>query len=353
MEKNIRLEWVVGLDVGDRKSRYAVVNREGELVEEGGVETTREALSGHFAGRERMMVVIETGTHSPWISRLLEELGHQVLVGNARKIAAIYLNRRKRDRIDAITLARLGRMDPELLHPIQHRGQQAQADLALIRSRHALVRARGRLIGHARGLVKSVGGRLKGCDTDNFHQTVPDQIPAELRAALDPIVKAIGHMSGEIRRLDHRIESLGQRYPETEQLRQVDRVGPITSVAYVLTLENPERFAQSRSVGPYLGLIPRLDQSGETSRQGRITKEGDPLVRSLLVQCAQQILGPFGKDCDLRRFGLRLWEQGGRHGKKRAVVAVARKLAVLLHHLWLTGETYDPFYNSKNEAVSA
>jgi transposase len=353
MEKNIRSEFVVGLDVGDKKSRYAVLNREGELVEEGTVESTREGLSAQFAGRDRMLVVMETGTHSPWMSRLVDELGHQVLVANARKVAAIYLNRRKRDRIDAITLARLGRMDPELLHPIEHRGAQAQADLSMIRSRHALVRARTRLIGHARGLVKSVGGRLKGCDTDNFHQTVRDQIPAELRASLEPIVKAIGHMSREIRRLDRQIESLSRRYPETQQLRQVDRVGSITSVAYVLTLENPERFAQSRSVGPYLGLIPRLDESGETTRQGRITKEGDPLVRSLLVQCAQQILGPFGKDCDLRRFGLRLWEQGGRHGKKRAVVAVARKLAVLLHHLWATGDTYDPFYNSKNETVTA
>lgn len=352
MEKNIRLELVVGLDVGDRKSRYAIVNREGEIVEEGAVETTREALTASFAGRQRMMVVIETGTHSPWISRSLEELGHQVLVANARKVAAIYLNRRKRDRIDAITLARLGRVDPELLHPIRHRGQEAQVDLSMIRSRHALVKARANLIGHARGLVKSVGGRLRDCDTDNFHERVRDQIPAELRASLNPIVKAIGHMSREIREFDRRIQSLSQRYPETERLRQVDRVGPITSVAYVLTIEDPERFVQSRSVGPYLGLIPRLDQSGATTRQGRITKEGDPLLRSLLVQCAQQILGPFGKDCDLRRFGLRLLEQGGRYGKKRAVVAVARKLAVLLHHLWLTGETYDPLYNSQKETVT-
>ncbi len=353
MGKNIRSEFVVGLDVGDRKSRYAVINPDGDLVEEGDVQTSREGLSAILGGRPQMLVVIETGTHSPWISRLVTELGHQVLVANARKVAPIYMNSRKHDRIDAISLARLGRMDPQLLHPIEHRSQQAQVDLAMIRSRHALVRARTALIGHARGMVKSVGGRLKGCDTDNFHRTVRDQVPEELRTSLEPMLKALEEISAQIAHLDRQVQCLARRYPQTERLRQVDRVGAITSVAYVLTLDHPDRFAQSRSVGPYLGLVPRLDQSGRTARLGHITKEGDPLLRSLLVQCAQQILGPFGEDCDLRRFGLRLWERGGSHGKKRAVVAVARKLAVLLHHLWVTGETYDPFHNSQKEAVEA
>ncbi len=296
MRENIKkAEFTMGLDIGDKKSRYAIVNREAVVVEEGDVPTTREGLSELLAKREAMLVVMETGTHSPWMSRSVDGLGHQVLVANVRKVAAIYKNKRKRDRIDAITLARLGRLDPELLHPIEHRGEQAQRDLSVVRSRHALQKARGSLIAHTRGLVKSVGGRLQNCDADTFHKQAAPQIPAVLRQSLQPILKTIARMSQELDKMDRIIERLTRSYPETERLRQVNRVGPITSLAYVLTLENPERFAQSRSVGPYLGMIPRLDESGETRREGRITKEGDRLLRSLLVQCAQQIVGPLGR----------------------------------------------------------
>lgn len=354
MSKNIKkVDYTMGVDIGDRKSRYAIVDSEAVVVEEGDAVTTWEGITQLLDRHEPMVVVIEAGTHSPWMSRLIKDLGHQVLVANVRKVEAIYKNKRKRDRIDAITLARLGRLDPELLHPIEHRGEQAQIDLSVIRSRQALQKARGSLITHIRGLVKSVGGRLQDCDTDNFHKQAPRQIPGVLWRSVQPLVKTIAQMTRELDKMDRLIERLLQSYPETERLRQVNRVGPITSLAYVLTLDNPQRFAKSRSVGPYLGMIPRLDESGGTRREGRITKEGDRLLRSLLVQCAHQILGPFGEDCDLRRFGLRLAGSGGRYAKKRAVVAVARKLAVLLHHLWVSGQTYDPLYSTHKQEEAA
>jgi transposase len=172
---------------------------------------------------------------------------------------------------------------------------------------------------------------------------VSEHIPQDLRAALEPLLASIASMTETIRGYERRIEELGQtEYPVTNRLRQVEGVGPITALTYVLTIDSPERFRRSRMVGAFLGLRPRRDQSGGSDPQLHITKAGDKTLRRLLVGSAHYILGPFGSDCALRRFGLALASRGGKNAKKRAVVAVARKLAVLLHRLWLTGEEYDP-----------
>ena len=335
----------VGLELGDRHSLVCVLNGEGEVVEQSRLPSTRPALQRKFAHLPRCRVAMEVGTHSRWASRLLQELGHEVLVANARKLRLIYANPRKQDRVDAEVLARLARVDPKLLSPIRHRSPQAQADLALIRSRDSLVRARTLLINHARGLVKSSGERLPSCSAPAFSHRVAPRIPPDLRPALLPLLENIAVLSGRMRVYDRQLDKLCQeRYPETKVLRQVPGVGPVTALAYRLTLEDPARFAKSREVGPCVGVVPKRDQSGEHDPQLRITKTGDSYLRRLLVGCAQYILGPFGPDCDLRRWGLQLAQRGGRNAKKRAVVAVARKLAVLLHHLWRTGEMYDPSY---------
>jgi transposase len=266
-------------------------------------------------------------------------------VANARKLRAIYHNPRKGDRADAETLARLARLDPELLSPIHHRSPQAQADLALLHSRDALIRSRTSLINHVRGIVKSSGARLPSCTANCFASKVRPAIPETLHPALLPVLDTIAALSQQIHDFDKMIEQLClDKYPETKLLRKISGVGPITSLAYVLILEEPKRFAKSRDVGPAIGLVPRRDQSGDHDPQLRITKTGNSFLRRLLVSSAQYILGPFGPDCDLRRWGLKLAERGGKNAKKRAVVAVARKLSVLLHRLWKTGEIYDPFY---------
>jgi transposase len=288
---------------------------------------------------------MEVGTHSRWASQLLKELGYDVLVANARKLRAIYHNPRKGDRADAETLARLARLDPELLSPIHHRSPEAQADLAVLRSRDAIVRCRTLLINHTRDLVKSSGSRLPSCSADSFARKVAPDIPEPLRPALAPIIDTIASLTQQIQSYDQTNEELcSERYPETRLLRAISGVGPLTALAFILTLENPDRFRRSREVGPAIGLVPRRDQSGDQDPQLRITKTGDAYLRRLLVGSAQYILGPFGPDCDLRRWGLKLAERGGKNAKKRAVVGVARKLAIVLHHLWKTGEIYDPFY---------
>jgi transposase len=338
---------VCGLDLGDRYSRMCLLDGEtGEIVEEGRLATTEVALRRRFASAPPMRVALEVGTHSPWVSRVLSECGHEVIVANPRKVRLIYTNRRKNDAVDAMYLARLARTDPALLAPVQHRGPEAQRDLAILRGRDALVRARTQLVNHVRGAVKSSGTRLPRCGAEAFAKKVGTTLPSEFVTALTPLIEAIAALTAQIRSCDRALEGLAKSYPETAVLRQVKGVGPVTSLAFVLTLETPDRFATSRAVGPYLGLIPAQRDSGDSTPHLRISKEGDAFVRKLLVGSAQYMLGPFGEDCDLRRHGMKLGASGSRKDKRRAVVAVARKLAVLLHCLWKTQTPYDPLYNA-------
>jgi transposase len=341
----------VGLDLGDRVSHFVVLDESGEVVEQGQVATREEALRRRFRGRARMRIAMETGTHSPWVSRLLEGCGHEVIVANSRKLRLIYENPNKDDRVDALYLARLARVEPALLAPVRHRSESSQKDLVLLRSREALVAARTQLINHVRGLVKSSGSRLPSCSTSCFARQIPQYTPEALRPALLPVLEQIASLSECIKAVDRQIQQLAeQSYPETKLLRQVKGVGPITSLAFILTLEDPNRFRRSRTVGPFLGLTPGRKQSGDSDPERRITKHGDRDLRRLLVNAAHFILGPFGEDCDLRRFGVKVASRGGKIAKKKAIIAVARKLAILLHHLWRRREVYEPLYNQSHRS---
>lgn len=333
----------VGLDLGDRFIHYCMLNQDGEAVEEGRMATNAAALRRHFEGESRQRIAMECGTHSPWISRLLKQLGHQVMVANARKLRAISENESKNDRADAEMLARLAYSDPKLLSPIQHRSVERQQDLNLIHARDTLVRARTMLINAMRGLVKSAGGRLPKCSTDYFAVHVAPWLPAELKKCTAPLLEQISALTSQIRRLDEQIEKLAERYPEIQVLRTAPGVGPVIAAAYVLTLDHADAVTSSRGAGAFLGLRPKQSQSGDSDPQHRITKTGNIYLRKLLVQAAHYILGRFGPDSALRRWGLKLAAGGGQRGKKRAIVAVARKLAVILHCMWRSGERYQTF----------
>jgi transposase len=267
------------------------------------------------------------------------------MVGNARKLRAIWQSDHKNDDRDAEMLARIGRFDPQLLYPLQHRSMAAHADLGVIRARDALVRSRTVLINCARGLVKTQGARLPKCSVECFPAKTHDHVPPALVPAVAPLLSQIAAMTAKIREYDRCIDRLCEHgYPETARIRQIAGVGSVTALAFVLTLEAPDRFRNNRSVGPFLGLTPKQDQSGDSDKPLSISKAGDAYLRRLLNQSANYILGPFGPDCDLRRFGQRLFERGGKRAKRRAVTAVSRKLAVLMLHLWKTAEPYDPLY---------
>jgi transposase len=344
----------VGLDLGDRNSWYCVLDETGRIVMEQKVSTTPKALQVALGGMPSSRIALETGTHSPWVSRLLSKLGHEVIVAHARNVRLIGESRRKDDRLDAQTLARLARIDPELLSPVKHRSAKAQADLTVIRARAGLVRARTALVNTARGLAKSYGERLRGCNVRNMNPEKAEGLSPELQAALQPLLAALESLSERIAEYNERIEKLAQEsYPQVAVLKQVKGVGTLIGLTFLLTLEDPHRFRKSRDVGCYLGLQPGRRNSGQSEPQMHISKEGDPYLRTLLVQGAQHILGPFGVDCDLRRWGLKLAERGGKSGKKRAIIATARKLAVLLHHLWVSGEVYEPLHNNNHSAMPA
>jgi transposase len=343
----------IGLDLGDRASWYCVLDESGTVLLEQKLNTSPKAMKEVFGAMPHCRIALETGTHSPWVSRLLSELGHEVIVAHARNVRLIGESRKKDDRMDAQTLARLARIDPQLLSPVKHRSAKAQADLTVIRARAGLVRARTALVNTARGLAKSYGERLSGCNVRNMNPEKAEGLSPELQRALEPLLAAIESLSDRIRECNQRIERLAQEsYPQVALLKQIKGVGTLIALTYMLTLEDPHRFRKSRDVGCYLGLQPGRRNSGQSEPQMHISKEGDPYLRTLLVQGAHHILGPFGVDCDLRRWGLKLAGRGGKSGKKRAIIAVARKLAVLLHRLWVSGEVYEPLHNSRQRPLA-
>ena len=281
----------VGLDIGDRYSHFCVLDDDGQIVEEGRVPTTTPGFKRKFSALSQATIALEVCVHSPWASRLLAELGHRVFVAHAAKVPLIYQTKKKRDRVDAERLARLARVDPELLSPIVHRGPQTQKDLQVIRSREVLVEMRTKLVNHVRSTVKTHGHRLSGCSARAFHNRAHEELPPELQGVLEPILTTLGEITQRINAYDkHIVQLAAESYPEVEVLRQVTGVGPLTALTFVLTLERPERCPKSRDVGAYLGLTPKQDQSGESDTQLRIPKAGTRYPRKLLIG-NEQVVG--------------------------------------------------------------
>jgi transposase len=331
----------VGIDLGDQFSHYCIVDADGEVVEQGRFRNQTSSIAKHFAGPRRR-IALEAGAQSAWISRELAALGQEVIVANARQLKWITASDTKNDPVDARKLALLARADPQLLHPVQHRTAAQQAELGVIRARDAMLRARTLLINSARGIAKGFGLRLPKSITATFGARALRDLPAALRTALGGLLEQIDQLSKSLGSYDVELDAVAAAHPETKRLSSIPGVGTLTAVTFSLTLGRPQRFAHSRDVAGFLGLRPKQRQSGARDPQLGISKSGDPYLRKLLVQCAHHILGPFGKDSALRRWGLAKGE-GGKRATLRAIVAVARKLSVLLHRLWTSGEFFKPF----------
>ena len=344
----------IGMDCGDRNHDVCMLDEAGKVIRRDRLANTAQVLRMFFGALPKGgPVALEAGTHSGWISRLLESVGMEVVVAQPRALRALWSRDRKNDASDAELLARMLRADPQLLHPITHRSEQTQVDILSLRSRDALVRTRTKLVNTARGLAKSLGHRLPSASTPSFAAKARADLPPALQAALLPLLDVLETINAQIKTLNRQIEAVAQeRYPQTARLKEVTGVGSLTALAFVLTVADPSRFERSRDVGPYLGLVPKQDQSGSLDKQLNITKAGDGYLRRLLVGSAQYILGPFGPACGLRSFGLRLALRGGQNAKRRAVVAVARKLAVLLHKLWVSDAVYDPMRGLDAETIA-
>ena len=356
---NTNTKLTIGMDLGDLNSALCALNSVSDEVQwRATVDNTQDELHAFFSKFEdpsSIVVAMETGTHSPWISDLLLAMGFGVIVANSRKINAISEAKIKDDDRDAEMLARLARCDEKLLSAVKHRSVQTRLDLMVIKARDGLVKVRTNLTNQVRGLVKSVGGRIPTCSPDAFPKTARNALPKELRRVLRELLGAHETISKRIRAYDRQIKKLSEkRYAApVQKLRKIKGVGSITALAFVLIIDNPENFRKSRDVGPYLGLTPGRSQSGATDKQLSITKAGNPMMRRLLVNSANYIMGPFGEDCDLLRYGNRIAARGGKISRAKAKVAVARKLAVLMHQLLVSDNQYNPFHNNPRAAAAA
>lgn len=345
--------WTAGLDLGDRESVVTVKDEEGQVQERVTLKTTSVALTSYFGRHAPLRVLLEAGTHSPWVQRLLEGLGHEAVTGNPHQLRLIAESVGKGDDPDSDVLADIARFGFGTLQIVEHRSAQAQVDMEVLRARALLVRQRAALSLHIRGVVKANGGRVSGCGVKSRGEKVLAQVPESLRATLAPLQVQIAALSATIREYDGRVQALiRERYPEAQHLQQVPGVGPITALTYVLVIGQPERFRKSRQVGAYVGLVPRRRQSGKRDPELSITKAGDGELRRLLVQCAHHILSHESADGSLRRWGVQK-ATGGKNAYKRAVIGVARKLAVLLHVLWVRGEVYEPFRGEGERMTTA
>ena len=337
--------YTIGIDLGDRKHAICVLDRDGNAILECFINNDRDDIESFFHEYPKALVAMEVGMHSPWLSRFIEELGHRVLVANARKLRAIYENPRKSDKKDALMLAKLARADESLLSPIEHRSERSQQDLLQIKLRDNLVRQRVNIISSVRFTLKSLGIKTRSPKTAYFTRHLRKQLEetnSGTLALVEPSLRVIDEITNQVKELDKSIETMAkERYPETQFLSQITGVGALTSLTFVLTVEDPNRFKRIRDVGSYLGLVPRRDQSGEVDKELRISKSGDRYLRTLLVNAAHYVLGPFGPGCELKRHGLKLSERGGARAKKKAVIAIARKLSVLMLTLWKNESDYE------------
>lgn len=340
----------IGIDLGDRVSTFTVLDQNRRVVESGQVQTSADAFRSCFSQFEPCRVCLEAGTHSFWAHLALESLGHEVVVVNPRKLKLLTKSLKKNDRHDSEILAQVVISELDLISPVCHRSITSQKHRSLLRLRDAAVRARTLLINSVRGIIKPLGLRVRPCGAESFHRRAPESLPEQIWGLVEPLVGQIAALTSTIQKYDRMIDRVLEGIPEADRLRQVRGVGPVTSLCFLATIDDPSRFSKSRMVGPYLGLTPRINESGDDEPQLRITKAGDTVLRRLLMQAAHYILGPFGEDCDLRRYGRSICERGGKNARKRAVVAVARKLAVLLHRLWVSGEEYEPLRQAERRA---
>ena len=343
MKKTTKL--TIGIDLGDRKHAICIIDQNGDIIHESMLSNTREDIARFLKNYPESLIAMEVGMHSPWLSRFLKSLGYRVIVANPRKLRAIYENPRKSDKKDALMLAKLARADESLLSPIEHRSEKAQRDLLQIKLRDNLVRQRVNIISSVRFILKSLGIKTKSPKTSYFtkhlRREIEDDYP-EILVLVEPSLLVIDQITEQVKELDKAIETLAaEQYPETQLISQITGVGALTSLTFVLTIEDPKRFKRGRDVGSYLGLVPKRDQSGETDKELRISKAGDRYLRTLLVNAAHYVLGPFGPDCELKRHGLKLAERGGSRAKKKAAIAIARKLSVLMLTLWKNQSVYE------------
>jgi len=342
----------IGLDLSARKSSYCVMNADAKRGAEGTLAMDRGAVTEFFQAQPPSRVVMEACTSARWVADVAESLGHEVVVANPRTFVLIAASSRKSDRNDARMLADFGQFRPDLLNPVTLRDPIAHNARSILIARDALVTCRTRLVNSVRSIMRDVGHILPACAAERFHARVRDLIPEDKVLVVGPLLQELESLSRTIGTYDATITKLCEEtFPQTEVVQQVAGVGPITALGFVVTVGDPQRFPRSRDVAAYFGLTPRSYASGDKTPELSISKCGDAFMRRLLVGSASYILREGSPDTDLKRWGMAIRARGGQASKAKARTAVARKLAVLLHRLWVTGEVYRPLREPQPDAA--
>lgn len=330
----------VGIDVHQKYSQVCELSLNGVVESECQIPTTRSSLNRWFGKRDDLRIVVESSGVSRWVVRVLKEMGHEVTVVNPRRVRLIAESTLKTDRIDAEVLARLSCFGEGLLPTVYQRSEESANVQTRLRVRSTLVRSKVAMVNSLKGSLRNRGYRLRGQAIRRvIANLVAMELPSELRQSLDPLVEALLEVDERLRAVNAEIREECQENRLLKRLQTVPGVGPVVSLAYVSWIDDPTRFRSSRQVGPYLGLRPKVRRSAEFEFRGRITREGNPELRRLLTQAAHCFLRT-QQDSALKQWALDLEK---RAGKKKAIVALARKLAVLMHRLWVTGHDFEPF----------
>ena len=329
--------------MGDKNHKAVVIGADGREVERREVANTEAGVAAFLGGFAGATLAVETGTHCRWVAALAAKLGVKALVANARRVRAIWQSSRKNDWRDAEMLAKIARTEPSLLSPVRLRTADDQRLMRLAKARDALVRCRTRVVNQVRGFCKAEGARLPTCAAERFAK-LKGELPAEIADVACHLFETLEHLNGKIRAYDGILREavMRLRKEDAEAVMQVGGVGPVTAAVFLAAVGDAKAFRKPRDAGAFLGLTPRQAQSGDADPQMRITKEGNAMARRMLVTAANRILSRNGADSDIRRHGMRIAERGGKNAKRRAKVAVARRLAVTMLALIRKKEAYRP-----------
>ena len=333
----------IGMDLGNSKHTVCAIDVAGEVLWRNEVANTPEALKPFFEENAGATVAMETGLCCRWVSALAKSCGCDALVGNARKLAAIWQSKQKNDENDALLIAELARASRRLFHPVELRDDERHEMVQLIELREVAVSQRTQAVNSVRGLCKAHGVFIPKCDASCFHKVAADAIPDGMAWKFKPMLRHLKEVAATIKRYDAMLEEYAQKHfkEEVELLRTVPGVGPITSCAFVALIADPGRFGSARDAGAYFGLTPGQDKSGDKDAPKHITKTGSALMRHLLVTAANHILRASSPDTALKRHGERICARGGKVARRKAKTAVARKLAVVMLAMLKSGKAYD------------
>ena len=320
-----------GIDLSSKTTALSVINDQDKVLTEREVATDPDRIVRQLQAFRQVLCLVEAAPLAEWCKRSLEARGIECRIIDTRRAQKLFESRKKTDLRDARTLARMARV--QWYNEVHAKSAEARLRRTRLRVRKSLVEMVVSLQNQVRGLLRAHGERVVSPKGPRFAQTIREQVSGqpEVLELLEPLLRSWGSTWAELVAVDKALKRFARGVPEVKRLMGVPGVGPVVGLAFVATIDTPKRFTNASQVGDYVGLAPGIYQSGEVERRGRITKEGDRMLRALLVEAANSILYHYRGTWAWKSWAQRLKE---RKGPAKARVALARRLAGLLWKLW-------------------